>query len=447
MNRRTHWFLLVFLIVCAMNQTALAQRSISLNEVEVDRRVRAVSPAVRAQRAALAQAQAERERAARALVPELSVSARYTRLSSVPEEFRQLSLNIPGVPSMMMDGFVFPQLLDQFVTRAQLTLPVSDLFTRALPALHAAGARAEASLLEARANEARSVLDAQSAYLQWLRARAALAIAQSSRASFEQQREDTARRVRAGQIPLAQQLPLDVTLSSLRRQEIALESSVRSAENALRALLAIDAERIEPTDESLDPSASSAAGSANVRPEIAAIDANLRALDGQARATRGALAPSLVVSGGVDVAAPNPRAFAQTTLTPLATWDVSVQLSWSLGQTLDQEAQLRVLSAQRRALEAQREALARGIDAELSSARIEVQASLRRIEEANTGLRAAEALATQRRGAYAAGAATATELTLAEAELVQKRLELADARLEARGAILRLRYALGALSR
>lgn len=446
MNRRTPWILWAMLIVCAYGQAALAQRVLSLNEAEVDRRARAVSPAVRAQRAALAQAQAERERAARALVPELSVSARYTRLSSVPEEFRQLSLNIPGVPAMM-DGFVFPQLLDQFVTRAQLTLPVSDVFTRALPALHAAGARAEASLLEARANEARSVLEAQSAYLQWLRARAALAIAQSSRASFEQQREDVARRVRAGQVPLAQQLPLDVTLSTLRRQEITLEAAVRSAESAVRAQLAIDAERIEPTDEALDPSASSAGAAAGVRPEISAIDANLRALDGQARATRGALAPSLLVTGGVDVAAPNPRAFAQTTLTPLATWDVSVQLSWSLGQTLDHEAQLRVLSAQRRALEAQREALTRGIEAELTSARVEVQASLRRIEESNTGLRAAEALATQRRGAYAVGAATATELALAEAELVQKRLELADARLEARGAILRLRYALGALSR
>ncbi|MFO0562085.1 MAG: TolC family protein [Polyangiales bacterium] len=426
-----------------MIQEARAQSVASINEAEVERRVRALSPAVRAQRATLAQVDAERERAARALVPELSVTARYTRLSSVPEEFRQISLNIPGVP--MMDGLVFPQLLDQFVTRASLTVPVSDLFTRALPALRAAGARAEAARLEARASEARSVFEAQSAYLQWLRARAALAVARSSRESFERTREDTARRVRAGQLALSQQLPLDVTLSSLRRQEIALEAAVRSAESTVRALLAIDAASMVPTDEELDPRA--AAPSASTRPELAALDANARALEGQAGAARGALFPSLVVTGGVDVAAPNPRAFAQTTLTPLATWDVSVQLSWSLGQTLDHEAQLRVLAAQRQALEAQRDALSRALDAEVSSARAEEQAARRRIEEATTGLRAAEALAEQRRGAYQAGAATATELTIAEAELVQKRLELADARLEARAASLRLRYALGALSR
>lgn len=290
------------------------------------------------------------------------------------------------------------------------------------------------------------MLDAQGAYLAWLRARAALAIARSTRESFERQREDTARRVRAGQLPLAQQLPLDVTLSQLRRQEHTLEASVRGAELSVRALLALGDEPIEPGDEQDEP-ATNAPSATQPRAELAALDANARALDGHARAARGALAPSVHVIGGVDIAAPNQRAFALTTLTPLATWDVSVQLSWSLGQTLDAEAQLRVLSAQRQALAAQREALARAIDAELATARAELTAALRRLDESREGLRAAEALAEQRRGAYAAGAATATELTLAEAELLRQRIERADARLEARAAHLRLRYAAGVLTR
>jgi cobalt-zinc-cadmium efflux system outer membrane protein len=422
------------LLVCAMQSTALAQGALTLNEREVERRVRAVAPAVRAQRAALAQAEAERDRAARALVPDLSVSARYTRLSSVPEAFRSFG------------GVAFPQLLDQLSARATLTLPVSDLFTRALPALAAAGARTEAAALEARAQEARSVLDAQSTYLAWLRARAALAIARSTRESFERQRDDTARRVRAGQVSLAQQLPLDVTLSQLRRQEVGLEASARGAELSVRALLAIGDEPIEPGD-ALDEPSPDAPAATRPRAELASLDANARALEGQARAARGALAPSVHVIGGVDIAAPNQRAFALTTLTPLATWDVSVQLSWSLGQALDAEAQLRVLSAQREALAAQREALARAIDAELATARAELTATLRRLEESREGLRAAEALAEQRRGAYAAGAATATELTLAEGELLRQRIDREDARLEARAAHLRLRYAAGVLTR
>ncbi|MDP3275167.1 MAG: TolC family protein [Deltaproteobacteria bacterium] len=431
--------------IALCSRPAHAQSTLVLNEREIELRVRAASPSVRAQRAALAQSMAERDRAARALVPELSVTGRYTRLSSVPEAFRRLEIAIPGMPSMG-DGLVFPQLLDQFTARATLTLALSELFTRALPALAAAGARTEALALEARAQQTRSVLEAQSAYLSWLRARAALDIAHSTRASFEQQRDDTARRVSAGQIAAAQQLPLDVTLSSLRRQELSIEATVRIAEAQLRALLALRDERIVPGDETDEPSPSPRNEPVQ-RPELAALDANARALESQTRATAGALAPALHVIGGVDLAAPNPRAFAQTTLTPLATWDVSVQLSWSLGQTLDAEAQLRVLSAQRDGLNAQREALSRAIEAEVTTARAELEAAVQRLAESQTGLRAAEALAAQRRGAYAAGVATATELTLAEAELLRQRIERADARLEARAAHLRVRYALGSLTR
>jgi outer membrane protein TolC len=154
--------------------------------------------------------------------------------------------------------------------------------------------------------------------------------------------------------------------------------------------------------------------------------------------------PSVAVVAGVDFAAPNPRAFAQTTLAPLATWDLTVQVSWSLGQTLDAEAAARALSHQREALSHQREALSRAIDAEVGAARAELLACRRRIEAAREGLASAEALAAQRRGAFAAGAATATELTIAEAELFRQRIEREDARLEARAIAARLRFALGA---
>lgn len=420
-----------------------AGASIALNEQEVERRVRSVSPAVRAQRASVATAEAERDRATRSIVPDLQLSARYTRLSSVPEEFRRISFAVPGMP-MMGDALVFPQLLDQFVARAQVTLAVSDLFTRALPSLHAAGQRAEAVRYDAQAQEARAVLDAQAAYLGWLRARAALSIARASRESFERQREDVVRRVTAGQIALSQQLPLDVTLTSLRRQEIALEAGLRGAEVNLRAQLALGSDALVPTDEADEPAAL-AATDPRVRPELLALDANARALSLQSRAAAGSIAPSLSVTGGVDIAAPNPRAFAQATIVPLATWDVSVQVSWSLSQILDGEASMRVVSAQRQALAAQREALTRAIDAEIAATRAEFDGALRRLEEARRGLASAEALATQRRGAFAAGAATATELTLAEADLLRQRLELADARLEARASRARLRFALGVL--
>lgn len=424
--------------LCAAAQS---QPTITLTESEVANRVRSVSPTVLAQRSAARTAEIERERAARVLVPEVAVSARYTRLSSVPEAFRSLSFSIPGAP--MMDPVVFPQLLDQFAARATITLAVSDLFTRALPALRAAGERVAAARLEAEAQEARAVFDAQNAYIGWLRARAAVRIATSARESFERQRDDVARRVRAGQLPLAQQLPLDVTLSSLRRQEIALQLGRAQAELALRSLLALGDERLEPADEN-EIAAIPSQTPAN-RAEISAIDANTRALEGQARATTATLFPSLAVVGGVDVAAPNPRAFAQTSLTPLATWDVTVQLSWSLGQALDAEAALRSLASQRQALTLQRDALSRAIDAEIRSARAECESVQQRLDEAQRGFQAAQTQVEQRRGAFAAGAATATELTIAEAEFFRQQIEQTDAQLELRSAGIKLRFALGLL--
>jgi outer membrane protein TolC len=416
--------------------------AVALSEAEVERRVRATGASALAQRSSARAAEVERERALRGLVPELAVSARYTRLSSVPEQFRRLELSVPGAP--MMDPLVFPQLLDQFAARATVTFSLSDVFMRGLPALSAATSRAEAARFDAEAVEARAVLDAQTAYLGWLRARAALAIARSTRESFEQQRDDLARRVTAGQVALSQRLPLDVTLSSLRRQEAALEASVRGAELSLRAQLSLGAVAISAADEQDEPSSLEGMTGEARRAELAALDANGRALDAQRTATRGAMIPSVAVVAGVDFAAPNPRAFAQTTLAPLATWDLTVQVSWSLGQTLDAEAAARALSHQREALSHQREALSRAIDAEVGAARAELLACRRRIEAAREGLASAEALAAQRRGAFAAGAATATELTIAEAELFRQRIEREDARLEARAIAARLRFALGA---
>ena len=51
-----------------------------------------------------------------ALAPDLGVTVRYSRLSNIPERYR------------VLDGVVFPILLDSFSGQANLTVPLSDMF-------------------------------------------------------------------------------------------------------------------------------------------------------------------------------------------------------------------------------------------------------------------------------------------------------------------------------
>lgn len=422
----------------------------SVDEQWVRARAYEASPAIAAARHQTRAVEADRAIAMRGLVPEVAVTARYTRLSSVPEEFRRVSVGVPGMMTPMggEGDLVFPQLLDQFLLRATLTLPVSDLPLRLARYIEAAGARVDASRAEAEFASSRAVLEARVAYLGWLRARAAVRAAQSSMNALSEQRDDADRRVRAGTLPELQRLALDAQLASIRRQIASLEGSVASAEAGLRGALVLDdATALRPTDDALVPEPPARDEAQRAQPErradVRSLDATLRALDAQRRAEIAGLAPSLAVVAGVDYAAPNQRAFFQTTLQPLATWDLTVQLAWSLSSVLTSEGNMRRFSAQRDALEAQRRALLVSVHVELTSALAEARAAHARIEAAGSALEAAETLARARRNAFRAGSATATEVTLAEADLLRARLELDDARLEARAARARIDHATG----
>jgi outer membrane protein TolC len=88
-------------------------------------------------------AEAERDAAAeaaragrRALIPDVQLTGRYTRLSSIPAHYRTYG------------EIVFPQLLDNFGARAQLVVPISELFLNLAASARALGHAADAAELE-----------------------------------------------------------------------------------------------------------------------------------------------------------------------------------------------------------------------------------------------------------------------------------------------------------
>ena len=120
------------------------------------------APSMARAHAAVAVAQAGARRSWQALFPQLTVSASYTRLSSIsqpdfggalltPEQAAAAQPTIdgltdPGAQALWTnlfdglsssEGFSFPVLLNQYALRASLTYPVSDLFFSILPGYRA----------------------------------------------------------------------------------------------------------------------------------------------------------------------------------------------------------------------------------------------------------------------------------------------------------------------
>ena len=124
-----------------------------------------IQAAIEAKRAA----EAGYDAAQRARIPDLSVSARYARLSSIPARYRSF------------DGFTFPQLLDQLGARAELSVPLSNAFLGLAAAARAAGREAEAREIEIVSTRAQVTYEARVAFLQYWSMKLALENAQRSR--------------------------------------------------------------------------------------------------------------------------------------------------------------------------------------------------------------------------------------------------------------------------
>jgi outer membrane protein TolC len=139
---------------------------------------------------------------------------------------------------------------------------------------------------------------------------------------------------------------------------------------------------------------------------------------------------------------PNTRYFPQESKWHF-TWDVGVQLSWTINDSFTTAAQVREAEAREHETEAQRAGVADAI-------RMEVTQAYNSLREAEVGLgttrrqlQAAEESYRVRRDLFRVGRATSAELTDAETDQVRASLDLLNARIDARIGRISLDYALG----
>jgi len=178
------------------------------------------------------------------------------------------------------------------------------------------------------------------------------------------------------------------------------------------------------------------------RPEMRAFEHSDSSLKEQRSATRSTGLPRLDAFGNGYVANPNQRIFPPREEWK-ATWDVGVQLSWSPNDTGTTDAAMRSIDAKRRKLDADRAAVKDALRDEIRAALVASKEAVVAAETASRGLTAAEESYRVRRELFELGRATDVEWIDAETDVLRARLEMIQARVDARVAHVQLVHAVG----
>lgn len=455
-----------------------------LTSEEVARRTVERSPALAAQQAEVAAAEAQLNQTLYQFIPRLEASATYTRLSQAAvnlggdlgEGFLVGAANAgplalgPCAPGSMVDcvldagglpvvavplAFDIPQPpLNAFTLQAQLGVPISDYIARLPTAKKAGKAQIRASEYAHTAELLTTQTNARVAYYDWIRAIASRAALQESLLRTQARLGDAEAAFDAGIASKADVMRLDAAVASLTAATIRAENFQILAEQALalqmgedefpRYQIGEDILTPEPELTNVDDLQAMIKEAEQQRYEMKAFAASTESLESAIKTTRAGYYPRLDGFAEATYANPNQRFFP---LEPVfnGSWSAGVSLSWVLGDALNSIARVKELKANHRGLDAQRETLRRGLALEVASAyaeresvRAEIEHIERATESATEGYRVAVDL-------YQVGNATTTDILDAEYERVDATLRNINAKIDLRIANLRLMYATGRL--
>jgi outer membrane protein TolC len=423
-------------------------------------RSRATSYEVRARRADVLAAAADVDRAAAAYIPRVTTSARYTRVSDESSGGDLDLVAAPGAgPGPLPAGtqlvnvpLEFATIKNQYSFQAGLSVPISDYFTRVGPRHSAAKSGVRAAQLNEAATQQKTAADSRLVYYGWVRAKLDLIVAERAVAQSDAHLTDARAAEKAGSATLADVL----AVQAQRAQNVLFaeraRSLVRVTEEQLRTIMH-DTRRItlaigenvltELPRVALPQSVDGLWAEAKQRrPELKALTAQARALGLQADVERAGYLPRLDAFANGYYANPNQRAFPQEDAFR-SSWDLGLQLSWTLSDIPGASAAGRNVDAQAASVIAQRQAFEDSLRIEVVEAReseIEADAAVKATTEQRI---AAEESYRVRRALFQVGRATSVELTDAETELTRARLDALRARVDQRVARTKLLYALG----
>lgn len=436
---------------------------------EVAARAASTSHDVQAHAEDTAAALASVDQARAAFLPSLTGTARYTRLSSVPDQTLGNIVVAPGgvepgpvtpTTPLAVAPLSLPTILNQYATQASLQIPLSDYLVR-LPQLHdAASKSARAARLLEDASRLQVASDARVAYYDWARAHLQVDVAKQSLAQAQGHLADVKAAFSNGAASKADVLRVESQVASAELLLTRASTASHLMEARLRILTHDPSDGPYEIGEDLRDGGApgpqgAAAPSVTVherdtllaealrrRLEPRALRENADAVRHQAAATRAAAFPRLDAVGAAAYARPNSRIFPPKDELR-GTWDASVQLSWTPTAVFSLEAGRSGQLARARHLDAEREQLADSISLEIDRAVQSLREAQIAVATSDRGLAAAEESYRVRRSLFVNGRATSVELTDAETELARARMDAIGARLDGRIAEVRLAHALG----
>jgi outer membrane protein len=178
------------------------------------------------------------------------------------------------------------------------------------------------------------------------------------------------------------------------------------------------------------------------RPERKSLLFRITAAEERVAAASAGSLPVLSAIAGYDMARPNPRIFPiQERWKP--SWDIGVNVRWSLFDGGRVRAETAEAAANRRAIEARLRDFDAGLEVEARQRMAELESAAAAIEAAGVGFRAATEARRVIAERFRAGVATNTDVLTAETALLQAELDLTRARANGELAGARLMRSLG----
>jgi outer membrane protein len=404
---------------------------------DVARRAAASSRDAEAKHAEAAAASAKEDQALATLWPRLGLQARYTRTSP---------FSIPFGPMT----FVLP--VNNTITQASLTVPVSDYVLRASTAIATASHSAKAAAIDEQASRLKSAADARLAFYDWIRARGQALIADQALAQARGHASDAQKLAAAGLLSRADLLRAEAAAKAAELFVTRATNLVGITADRLRVVMHDDGstplELGEDLLADLPPYPLPADEAAlytealEHRLEVRALDETDASLAGVVKLAKTQGYPRLDLAGNVVYGSPNPRIFPPQNRWDM-TWDASVILSWTPTDIPSAAATEREQAARRRELQANRARLLDGLRLEVGEARGTLREAEAALASTTQAVAAAEESHRARTDLFKNGKATVVELTDAETELTRARLELVNAHIDARTSRVRLDHALG----
>jgi outer membrane protein TolC len=443
----------------------LVARPGGLRSNEVAERTVASSFDLRQRREELLAAAASVDQAIVGYFPRLGLSARYTRLSPIDAQsignvlvappstptYEQTGAPLPAGTPVLNHAVTFPVLLNQTTFQLSLQVPLLDYVLRIPGLSQGAKHQREATRWSERAAQLQVAADARVLYYQWAHARLQVTVADQALVQAKSHLDSAHHAFDAGSANKADVMRVEAQVASAdlfvvraRNLEAVLAEQLRTVMHDERGggyEIGEDL-RADLAAQSLPALAALVDEAWKTRAEVHVLDESGYAQASAAKTAKAGYLPHLDAFGDVTSANPNQRYFPQHDRFD-TTWDVGVQLTYSPNEIAAAHFAARNADAKTRAIEAQ-------IGGLHDRLRVEVMQSLEALREAEfavqstaRGLDAAEESYRVRRDLYAVGRSTSIELTDAETDVTQSRLNAIGARIDQRVARIRLLHAIG----